>query len=83
MEWLLYKESITIDPAKVQLRQLEATQERNLREIRRCEENIREMRGKIPTLEEDIIVLREQLVTMQPKAIAPPTAMPLRQTSSI
>lgn len=83
MEWLLYKESITIDPAKVQLRQLEATQEMHLRKIRMYEENIRELRGKIPPLEEDIIMLREQLVTMQPKAIAPPTAMPLRQTSSI
>lgn len=72
MEWLLYKESITIDPAKVQLRQLEATQEMHLRKIRMYEENIREVRGKIPPLEEDIIMLREQLVTMQPKAIAPP-----------
>lgn len=48
MEWLLYKESIAIDPAKVQLRQLEATQEMHLRKIRMYEENIREVRGKIP-----------------------------------
>jgi hypothetical protein len=97
-EWGVYKERITLEYMKLQLRQLEATREGALESILEyeatildCEDKIRGARSEVSRLEETIPDLglaienrqSEQWVTMQPNANAPVTAMPIRQTSSI